>query len=201
MMQQPVISSGTNVALELLPRSLSCDGCDCRPILVHGLGTPPTDITEARAALAQMILASGDISVPLAPIAALADLSGPLRPATATDEADLAAGRVPEALGSLLLRLFGVATVDLQTIYGIALCLAALNRSAEAYRLLSLAECSTEPAPTLLALRGYLAFQNGEADVGRKSLARAALAARGVPGNRQILHFTQHVLLVQQFGG
>ncbi len=198
--------SGANVALELLPREITCDSPSERSIAVQGSTGRPADAQAALATLSGMALSRGPLSVALGPVAALADLSAPFvapacPSATAPGKADLAAGRLPEALGHFLMALTTLSSIDGSLVYAMALCLAGMTRSAEAYRLLSLVDCEGAASPTLLALRGYLAFQNGEADVGRKLLARAALASRGVPQNRSILHFTQHVLLVQQFGG
>lgn len=202
-MQRPSLVSGTSVALELLPKLLATPPTGCPVVEVLGRTAPPADITAARAAFGRMTLSCGEQAVPLAGIAALADLSAPFTAPQGPEPgvADLAAGRVPEALGHLLFALFRADRADPSTLYSMALCLAALNHGAEAYRLITLLDGSDDPGPVLLALRGYLAFQNGEADLGRKALARAALAARGVPEYRPILHFTQHVLLVQQFGG
>lgn len=195
--------SGASVALDLLPKEFSSPQPDTGQITVHGPAQAATSAEGALAALARMQLESPSGSVALGPIAAFADLTTPFSvPGKAgTDLADMAAGRLAEALGRQLCAMIGHGSVTSCQIYRMALCLAGLNRSVEAHSVLSLAEFDTAAHPTVLALRGYLSFQVGEAEMGRRALARAALAARGTPSMRGILHFTQHVLLVQQFGG
>lgn len=195
--------SGASVALDLLPKEFSSQQPEAGQIRVLGPAKAVTSAEAALAALSRMQLDSPLGGVALGPIAAFADLTTPFSvPGKAgSDVADMAAGRLAEALGRQLCALIGQDSATSCQIYRIALCLAGLNRSAEAYSVLSLDDSDTAAHPTVLALRGYLSFQVGEAEMGRRALARAALAARGTPSMRGILHFTQHVLLVQQFGG
>lgn len=195
--------SGASVALDLLPKDFSQSGPDREPISVQGSSQPATSPEMALSALARMTLDTASARVALGPLAAFADIAAPFGSPAAQDGdlADLAAGRLPEALGRLLCGLIGCQTVASHKIYRMALCLAGLNRSAEAHSVLALVDDGTAAHPTVLALRGYLSFQVGEAEVGRRALARAALTARGKSDMRGILHFTQHVLLVHQFGG
>ncbi len=198
--------NGASVALELLPRQI--DGT-AMPALAITLTVPPlpqgAPPEQARAALAAAALASGALSLPLGPLATLATLpqaAGCPSLAAPAPQDELAAGRLPEALGALLMAMVTSADpIDPAALYQMALCLASLTRSAEADAVLALVQPTGKPHPAVLALRGYLAFQRGDGDAGRKALASAALSARGVPALRGILHFTQHVLLTQQFGG
>lgn len=195
--------SGASVALDLLPKDLCVTFPEESVISVQGPDQPAATAEMARAALARMQLDSATGSVALGPLAAFADLTAPFdTPCTAEgDVADLSAGRLAEALGRQLCAIIGQRQVNIQQVYRMALTLSGLNRSVEAHAMLSLSEQDDMLHPALLALRGYLSFQVAEAEVGRRALARAALSARGNPGMRGILHFTQHVLLVQQFGG
>ena len=195
--------SGASVALDLLPKDLDLTGSEGVVASVLGPSERALSPEAALAALARMQLDCAAGSVALGPIAACADLTAPFGAPAGPDAdlADLSAGRLAEALGRQLCSLIGRETVDARQIYRMSLALAGLNRSAEAHSLLALADGDDAAHPMLLALRGYLSFQVGEAEVGRRALARAALAARGKPAMRGILHFTQHVLLVQQFGG
>lgn len=191
--------NGASVALELLPRQIDCPPESARPITV----TPqpcilPAGAEQGRAALAALHLASGPETVPLGPAAAHADLSA--TPLSGDCITDLMANRLPQALGCLLCTMAQSAIVPPALVYQSALALASLTRTAEAAALLALVEPQGNPHPAILALRGYLAFQTGDSDAGRKALARAALGARGTPALRGILQFTQHVLLTQQFG-
>lgn len=195
--------SGASVALDLLPKDFSATRPEQSVITVQGPDHPATSPEGAKTALARMQLESDTCSVALGPLAAFADLTAPFAtPAAAEgDVADLSAGRLAEALGRQLCAIIGQRQVDTRQVYRMALTLSGLNRSVEAHAMLALTGRDEALHPTLLALRGYLSFQVGEAEVGRRALARAALSARGNPGLRGILHFTQHVLLVQQFGG
>jgi hypothetical protein len=195
--------SGASVALDLLPKDFFLSEPDREPISVHGPSAPATTPETALTALARMTLDTASAHVALGPLAAFADIAAPFGTPTQADGdlADLAAGRLPEALGRQLCALIGCQTVGSHKIYRMSLCLAGLNRSAEAHSVLALLDDGAAAHPTVLALRGYLSFQVGEAEVGRRALARAALAARGKSDLRGILHFTQHVLLVHQFGG
>lgn len=195
--------SGASVALDLLPKDFCQTAPDGTAVTVHGPHDSAASPEAALAALAQMQLDCPSGSVALGPIVAFADLTAPFSAPSGPDGdiADLSAGRLAEALGRQLCALIGQRSIDSRQIYRMSLCLAGLNRSVEAHSVLALADCGDGAHPTLLALRGYLCFQVGEAEVGRRALARAALAARGKPAMRGILHFTQHVLLVQQFGG
>lgn len=195
--------SGASVALDLLPKDFVPSAPDQEPISVRGSTDPATSPEMALTALAQMALDTTSAHVALGPLAAFADIAAPFSSPGPVDGdlADLAAGRLPEALGRQLCALIGCTTVASHKLYRISLCLAGLNRSAEAHSVLALVDDGAAAHPTVLALRGYLSFQVGEAEVGRRALARAALAARGKSDMRGILHFTQHVLLMHQFGG
>jgi hypothetical protein len=194
--------SGASVALDLLPKDFPARQLEKSNIILHGPAIQASSVEAALAAISVMEVESPSGIVALGPLAAFADLTAPFSASSGSDGdvADLAAGRLAEALGRQLCALIGQSTVETRQIYRMALALAGLNRSVEAHALMTLAEFE-DTHPSMLALRGYLSFQVGEAETGRRALARAALASRGDAKARPILHFTQHVLLVHQFGG
>lgn len=188
--------SGATVALELLPKNP-----DMPTDALHAnlWNAPPTIDDALRTRFADAVLVAGTATLPLADIAAQASLP-PNLPEDAID-ADIAAGHLPEAIGKILIALHDQGGAKAAHLYRLALCLAILNRNAESKATIALIDTDTERHPAILALKGYLAINGGEVEAGRSFLAKAALASRGVPSHRSILHFTQHVLLVHQFGG
>lgn len=195
--------SGATVALELLPReigeagqgplvALLCEGPDMGAIRPDaGFAGPPS----------ALFLVAGENSLPLSTLLPFAEMppEGACLPATGED--DLASGNLRAALGNMIAALIASKGADLRALYRLSLVLAMLIRNREAHATLSLLDVRSMGHPAFLALRGYLALQTGEVDTGRRFLASAALASRGSPANRGILHFTQHVLLVHQFNG
>ncbi|PLL11170.1 hypothetical protein C0V75_17985 [Tabrizicola sp. TH137] len=194
--------SGATVALELLPRDIEPAEGD-GPVAVID-GDDPERQGEHETALhliSGLALRAGRSVVPLAGIAALADVPQPPFQAMEDAGVDAGSGNLPEALGRMIATMVARKGADRRLLYRIGLALATLGRSAEAYAILCLMDGPTVQHPAILALKGYLALQNGEVDIGRRSLAKAALTSRGMVSNRSILHFTQHVLLVHQFNG
>lgn len=194
--------NGATVALELLPSEIDAGATVC---LVAEICTSDRDatggVTGAEVQIADYCLKRNNVSLPLGSIASLAKLpSGPTDLAKPVED-ELASGNLAAALGKLLLALVERGGADAVTLYRISVVLARLARSREAFAILSLIEGPAIEHPAISALRGYLALQNGEVETGRRFLAKAALSTRGVPAHRNVLHFTQHVLLLHQFNG
>lgn len=195
-MGRSVSASGAIAALDLLPKevALSGAGAPLRVVCSEGAGTD----------LARRIVATtvrGETQdFALAQVLAKAVLPPPEGVTTSSGE-DLTTGRLPEALGKLLVQVAVEGCATGACAYTMALCLAGMLENASAHAVLTLIEGPMAEHPAVTALGGYLLFQLGETDKGRRALSRAAMAARRVPEYRPVLRFTQHVLLVQQFGG
>jgi hypothetical protein len=145
------------------------------------------------------VLQAGDASLPLSVLTPF--VNGEVPRVDPRQDRPVDTGGPPETLEWLMGLLIAREEADARLLYRIALCLATRTRSVEAHAVLSVIDQGRSQAPALLALRGYLALQNGQVEAGRRALAKAALASRGSPSTRSILHFTQHVLLVHQFNG
>ena len=196
-MRRSASMSGASVVLELLPKSIECTPSSVIKALVRaGSGDA---VGADCVSLADLDLVNGDVSVSLRPIASHIDagLSGT---GAASYAADLAAGRFPQVLGHILADIAAARETTPEQIYTAALCLATLVHNAEAFALISVLDGGACDHPAILALRGYLAFQCRQEELGRKLLARSALLSRSNPAHRPVLHFTQHVLLAHQFG-
>lgn len=195
-MGRSVSASGAIAALDLLPKELSLPGAGT-PLQVVGT-------TGAGAAMAQRIAATHlrgaarDVALALVLSRAVLPADGSSGPSA---QADMLAGRLPEALGKLLVQVVEDGCETGASAYVIALCLAGLLENPAAHAVLSVIDGPMAEHPAVTALGGYLQFQLGQTDLGRRALSRAAMTARRVPEYRPILRFTQHVLLVQQFGG
>lgn len=195
-MGRSVSASGAIAALELLPKAVTLPEGGV-PLRVDCGAEPGADLAQRIAATTVQGAAHGF---------ALAEVMhrAVIQPGGAGDNSpdlDLVAGRLPEGLGKLLVRVVDEGCENGACAYAIALCLAAMLENVAAHAALTLIEGPLAEHPAVTALGGYLLFQLGETDRGRRALSRAAMAARRVPEFRSVLQFTQHVLLVQQFGG
>lgn len=195
-MGRSVSASGAIAALDLLPKEVALPhaGTPLKVICTCGTEAP----IAQRIATARLQGVAGEFA--LGPLLSKAVLPS-AESAQASTPADLAAGRLSEGLGKLLVQVVEDGCESGACAYAIALCLAGMLESAAAHAVLSMVDGPMAEHPAVTALDGYLLFQLGQADRGRRALSRAAMAARRVPDHRPILRFTQHVLLVQQFGG
>lgn len=202
--------SGATVALELLPRRIEVEGQEPHlALLVPGSGLHDVPEAAGQAATGQapdlrledLILVAGENSLPLATILPFAELPPEGVAAPPETDEDFTSGDHRAVLGRMIAALVAQGGADRKALYRLSLVLALLTRNREAHAALWLMDAQCMKHPALFALRGYLALQMGEVDQGRRFLASAALASRGSPAMRSVLHFTQHVLLVHQFNG
>jgi hypothetical protein len=195
-MGRSVSAAGAIAALDLLPKEVS--------LAEPGVSLQVICTAESRAEpgvrIASATLLGATHSLALSQVLSKAVLPAEKDGAT-TASADLTAGRLPEALGKLLVQVVEEGCENGGCAYSIALCLAAMLENSAAHTVLTLVEGPMADHPAVTALGGYLLFQLGDTDRGRRALSRAAMAARRVPEYGPVLRFTQHVLLVQQFGG
>ncbi|MEZ5753391.1 MAG: hypothetical protein R3D90_01060 [Paracoccaceae bacterium] len=163
-------------------------------------GPVPADAGQPGPASDLLLMAGGN-SVPLAVLLPFAVMPTDGTCPPAEGDEDFASGDLRVTLGRMIAALIARQGADRRALYRLSLVLALLTRNREAHAILQLLDVRSMDHPAFFALRGYLALQMGEVDPGRRFLASAALASRGSPANRSILHFTQHVLLVHQFNG
>jgi hypothetical protein len=193
--------SGATFALQLLPRDIEAAQSE---ELVAVLDGPPPDANGSDAVPVNLhpdlVLRGGDVSVPLAKLSALFEMGVSVADSR-VEAGELSSSSLHEELSRLLAGVLVRKGADIRSIYWIGLDLAMLSRTADAYELITLLDARKDLHPAILALKGYLALQSKQVDAGRRALGRAALASRGYPERRGILHFAQHVLLMHQFNG
>ena len=111
----------------------------------------------------------------------------------------LGAGDAPAAAAAFAGAL-GDATLRGPAAHGLACTLCLKGAFAEAQQLSALIVASGGEHPAYAALAGHASAKLGDPAQTRQYLARAARRARGQPQFRDILHFAQRTLLIQQFG-
>lgn len=85
-------------------------------------------------------------------------------------------------------------------LYGLATSLCKSGQYREALNLSLVVGAAEDAHPRALVLAGYAAYKLGDANLGRRCLARASRMSRGKPEYTGELRFAQRLLLTQHFG-
>jgi len=153
----------------------------------------PADLADAAIRAGGQVFSLADLATCMPANGAAAD------PAVAAEVA-LGAGQFRQAAATFALAL-GPQAGRVAAAYGLALSLASEGDHAGSLGVLRVLDAAGVEHPACLALAGFSAFKVGENTEARQFLARAARRARVGEEFRGILKFSQHTLLIQQFGG